>query len=148
MRASNAFTLAAGLLVSSLARAETPAATFDDTAPTDASEFFELPFTVPAGTVEIEIDHKSLTSGNILDWGVQDETNAFRGWGGGNTEPAIIGVDRASRSYLTGAINAGMWHVLVGKAQIVTTPSHYHVDVYLRTAATLAAQPERRPYKD
>lgn len=141
--------LVALALLPALARAESPTVSFSDTVPTDG-EFFWLPFDVPSGTVEIEVRHASLSEQdkNILDWGVRDEQGRFRGWGGGNSEPAIVGVDRASRSYLTGPINPGTWKVLVGKAKIVDTAGRYQVDVFLRTSPTLAAQPERRPYAD
>jgi hypothetical protein len=39
-----------------------------------------------------------------------------------------------------------MWEVLVGKAQIVTNPANYSVNIYIRSAATQPPQPERRPY--
>jgi hypothetical protein len=132
------------------ALADSPAVSLSGTVPSDSAEFFLLPFTVPSGVAEIEIDHTSISAqnANILDWGLRDEAGRFRGWGGGNTEPAIIGIDRASRSYLTGPINAGTWNVLVGKAKVVDSQGQYQVQIYLRTSPTLAPQPERRPYKD
>lgn len=122
---------------------------FDGNVPTGTAgsgDFFYLPFAVPAGTQEIEIRHADLSSNNILDWGLDDPSKKFRGWGGGNVEPAIVGIDRASRSYLTGPIDAGSWRVVVGKAKIADPPGQYHVEVYLRASPTLAAQPERAPY--
>jgi hypothetical protein len=77
------------------------------TVPDDQYKHFFLPFDVPAGTTEIQIHHDDLSDQNILDWGLVDETGKFRGWGGGNTEDAIVGVDAATRSYLPGPINAG-----------------------------------------
>ncbi|HVO30743.1 MAG TPA: CehA/McbA family metallohydrolase [bacterium] len=120
--------------------------TFDGAVQTTGGDFFYLPFSVPAGTQEIEILHADLSSNNILDWGLDDANGTFRGWGGGNTENAVVGIDRASRSYLTGPIAAGTWRVVVGKAKLVDLPGAYHVEVTLRTAPTLAAQPERTPY--
>lgn len=106
-----------------------------------------IPFDVPEGIVEIEIQHDDLSPTNILDWGLLEPSGAFRGYGGGNTEPAIIGVDRASRSYLTGPIAAGKWQIHIGKAKIVEAPAHYKIEVHLRDAPTLPPQPERAPYK-
>ncbi|MBW2225019.1 MAG: CehA/McbA family metallohydrolase [Deltaproteobacteria bacterium] len=101
---------------------------------------------MPEGIVEIEVQHDDLSSENILDWGL-DDPNGFRGWGGGNREPAIVGVQAASRSYVPGPIPTGTWEVVVGKARIVETPALYEVDIILRTVATLPPQP-RAPYED
>ena len=121
----------------------------DGPVPDGGLDHFFVPFDVPEGTVEIEVQHDDLSDDNILDWGLDDPAG-FRGWGGGNTEPAVIGVDRASRSYVPGPITPGTWRVVVGKAKIVAEPAMYQLRVTLRTAAqaTLAAQPERAPYAD
>jgi MYXO-CTERM domain-containing protein len=108
--------------------------------------FFDVPFEVPPGTVELEVRHDNLTSENILDWGLEDP-QGFRGYGGGNAEPAIVGEKAASRSYLVGPLPPGTWKVTVGKALIRKTPARYRIEVHLRTRATLAPQPERRPYR-
>ena len=123
--------------------------TLDGAVPDGDETHFFVPFEVPADIVEIEIAHDDLSADNILDWGVENPAG-FRGWGGGNTEPAVIGVDRASRSYVPGPITPGTWRVVVGKAKIVAEPAMYQLRVTLRTAAqaTLAAQPERAPYAD
>jgi hypothetical protein len=107
---------------------------------------FFLDFEVPEGIVEIEVRHDNLSKVNILDWGL-DDPNGFRGWGGGNSEPAIVGVEAASRSYVPGPIPPGRWEVVVGKAQIEETPALYQIDIILRREATLPPQP-RAPYQD
>ncbi|MGE0787278.1 MAG: CehA/McbA family metallohydrolase [Sandaracinaceae bacterium] len=117
----------------------------DDDVPDDGSEFVLVPFEVPAGTVEIEIRHDDGSDANILDWGVLDP-DGFRGWGGGNSEPAIVGELAASRSYVPGPLSAGTWRIVIGKALIAEPPGHYHVEIDLRTVATLAPQTERAPY--
>jgi hypothetical protein len=109
---------------------------FDGDVPSDGGDFFYVPFTVPAGTVEIEVRHDDLSKENILDFGV-DDPKGWRGWGGGNEEPAIIGVEAASRSYMPGPIEPGQWRVLIGKAKIKAPPARYHIEIDLRTAATL-----------
>ncbi len=117
----------------------------DDEVPSDAAPYFEVPFTVPEGTVEIEVRHDDMSDANILDWGLRDPER-FRGWGGGNTEPAIVGAEAASRSYVPGPIQAGEWAVLIGQALVTETPARYHVEIFFRTTATLAPQTERAPY--
>jgi hypothetical protein len=117
----------------------------DGEVPQGEETHFFLPFDVPAGTAEIEVRHDDLSSTNILDWGL-DDPNGFRGWGGGNTEPAIVGIEAASRSYVPGPIPEGHWEVVVGKAKVRELPARYSVQIILRTEPTLAPQTERRPY--
>lgn len=120
---------------------------FDGTVPEDGERFFWIPFEVPAGAVEIEVVHDDLLEANILDWGLHEPSGAFRGWGGGNTENAVVGLEAASRSYLPGPLPAGTWRVLVGEAKLETLPAPFHVEVYVRTSnATLAPQAQRAPY--
>ncbi len=116
----------------------------DGDVPTDGA-YFEVPFEVPAGTLELEIRHDDLSSVNILDWGLLSPSG-FRGYGGGNTEPAVLNAAAASRSYLPGAIEPGTWRVYVGKAKVTELPARYAIEVVLRDTVTLAAQPERAPY--
>lgn len=111
--------------------------------PREGGDFLYLPFTVPAGTVEIEVRHDDLSAANILDFGV-DDPNGWRGWGGDLSEPSIIGVESASRCYTPGPIPAGEWKVVIGKAKL-KEPAKYRVEIELRTAATLPKQP-RKPY--
>ncbi|MCW5801050.1 MAG: CehA/McbA family metallohydrolase [Deltaproteobacteria bacterium] len=111
-----------------------------DVAPT-GGDFVDVPFEVPAGTVEIQIAHGDGSDSVILDWGVWDDTGAFRGWGGGNTEDAVIGVAESSRSYRTGPIAPGTWTLVIGKAKLDPTGGRYAVDVICRDDATLPVRP-------
>ncbi len=140
-----AFALFPIILVAMPARADTTQHIEGDV-PQDGPEHFYVPFDVPAGTVEIEVAHTDNSDTNILDWGVYDETGKWRGYGGGNTEDAIIGVAASSRSYMIGPINAGTWNVDIGKAKIIDWPEHYTIDVTYRTAPTLPPQTMRTPY--
>jgi hypothetical protein len=110
----------------------------------DERHFF-VPFEVPDGVAEIEVRHDDLSDANILDWGLEDP-QGFRGWGGGNTEPAVVGELAASRSYVPGPIPGGTWRVVVGEAKILEQPARYRIDVVLRDAPTLAPQ-ARAPYE-
>ncbi len=110
---------------------------------------FFIPFDVPEGIVEIEVVHEDTPAANTLDWGL-DDPNGFRGSGGGKSglgNPAIVGLEAASPSYVPGPIPAGTWEVVVGKANIVETPARYDICIQLRTEATLEPQP-RSPYED
>lgn len=134
------------LAASSALAQETPTYELDGEVPAGDETHFFVEFEVPEGIVEIEIRHDDLSAGNILDWGL-DDPNGFRGWGGSNSEPAFVGEQAASRSYIYGPIPAGTWEVVVGKAKIVETPARYEIDVFLRTEATLPPQ-LRAPYED
>lgn len=114
--------------------------------PDDTLRHFFVDFDVPAGTKELEISHDDLSEDNILDWGLVDEKGAFRGWGGGNTENAVVAEQAASRSYLPGPITAGKWRVVVGKAKIKQKPASFSLKVTLRDTPTLAPQTARKKY--
>lgn len=120
-------------------------------------DFHDVEFTVPAGTVEIQITHSDGSDFVILDWGVW-APEGFRGWAGGLEDDAIIGVAQSSRSYLPGPITPGTWTLAIGKAKLDATGAHYSVDIECRDNATLTVQPtaafdpvvlssERRWYK-
>src|SRR5689334_15927789 len=72
--------------------------TFDGTVMKGGLDHEKIEFAVPAGTKEIQVDHDDMSADDILDWGLTAPTG-FRGWGGGNTEPAIVGELASSRSY-------------------------------------------------
>lgn len=116
----------------------------DGEVPLDDLDHFFIPFEVPPGTVEIEVQHDDQSEVNVLDWGLED-AEGFRGWGGGNAEPAIVGLEAASRSYIPGEV-VGAWKVVVGKVQIEEMPATYHVEIFFRDTPTLAPQTERAPY--
>lgn len=128
---------------------------FSSILPYTALDFFTVPFAVPSGTAELQVDHLQTAFGttNILDWGLADPVGRVVGWGGGNTESAIVGVLATSRSYnllptsvADGFLVPGNWSVIVGKPRIATPPGSYSINVTLRDAPTLPPQPERQPY--
>lgn len=110
-------------------------------------EFFEVPFEVPVGTVELQIAHRALDDGDILDFGVMSP-EGFRGYGGGNTEDAIVGQAASSRSYLPGPLSAGPWSLYVGKAKVNSAAPRYRVEISFRTEATLPPAADRAPWVD
>lgn len=114
----------------------------------DVSEppYTALAFDVPEGVAEVEVRHDDLSEANILDWGLADP-EGIRGWGGGNTEPAVVGVEAASRSYRPGPIQAGEWQVLVGQALVDEPPARYRVEIFFRSEPTLAPMAERSTYE-
>jgi len=109
--------------------------------PVAGGDYVEVEFAVPAGTREIQITHSDGSADDILDWGVW-APEGFRGWGGGNTEDVIIGVEQSSRSYLPGAITPGTWRVVIGKAKLGAAGGHYAIDVVCRDDVTLTPRPQ------
>ncbi|MGB5811394.1 MAG: CehA/McbA family metallohydrolase, partial [Polyangiales bacterium] len=142
------FSIACSGLLASTAAAQDPIH-FEGSVPEGPNTFFFLDFEVPEGIAEIEVVHTHIPEDtpNVLDWGV-DDPNGSRGWGGSNSENAVIGEEAASRSYIPGEIPAGTWRVTVGKARLVEgEPAGYAVDIFLRETAELPPQP-REPYQD
>ena len=107
--------------------------------------FFTVPFEVPPGVAELELRHDDLSSTNILDWGLFAPDGGFVGWGGGNSEPAVINPLASSRSYRPTPLTPGTWRVLVGKALVTQRPARFRLEVETRATATLPAQ-ARTPY--
>jgi hypothetical protein len=130
-----------------VARAQEAPLRFEGPVPVGGGDYFEIAFEVPEGIREIEVAHRPLDDADTLDWGLEDP-NGFRGYGGGNLENAIVGELAASRSYLPGPIPAGRWLVTVGKARLRSAQPGYRVDITLRTAPTLPAATDRRPFAD
>jgi hypothetical protein len=108
--------------------------------PVEGGDYLLVPFTVPAGTREFTLAHDDGSDSQILDWGIWSP-DGFRGWGGGLTEPAVVGVDESSRGYLRGAITPGEWTLVIGKAKLQGVPGAYTVDLAFHDAPTLGARP-------
>jgi hypothetical protein len=104
--------------------------------PAAGGDYVDVEFVVPANTVEIKVTHADGSDNDILDWGVWSP-EGFRGWGGGNSEDAIVGVIESSRSYLIGPITPGTWRVTIGKALLDSDGGHYDITVTCYDAPTL-----------
>ncbi len=109
----------------------------------DGGDYVEVPFVVPAGTVEMTIAHVNQTNDTILDFGVwQPSPTAvpggdFRGYSGGLTDDLTIGVAQSSRGYLPGPITPGTWTLLIGKAELGGNTAHYTADITFNDVASL-----------
>ncbi len=81
--------------------------------------YFEVPFTVPAGTQRISVDfqYTGKEERASLDLGIFDPER-FRGKSGGNKSHFTISETDATPSYLPGAIPAGQWHLLIAVPNI------------------------------
>ena len=137
-------TLLAGLSASPASAAPI---VIDGTVPADGLDHFFVDLDVPTGTKEIEIRHDDQSSVNILDWGLLDQ-NGYRGWGGGTSEPIVIGEAAASRAYVPGPIAPGAWRIVVGKAKVVasaaprkTETRYYAGDFHVHSLESTDAKP-------
>ena len=111
----------------------------------DGEPAFELvPFEVPEGVAEIEVRHTDDSDRNVIDFGLLGP-DGFRGWGGGNPEPAVVGERAASRSYLPGPM-PGTWQAVLGKALVAEKPATWRIEIVLRESASLAEDPDRAPF--
>ena len=102
----------------------------------DEGDYVIVPFEVVEGALEIEIARTVNDEENILDFGVWSP-DGFRGWGGGLTDNAIIGVSESSRGYAIGPLTAGTWSLVIGKAKLEVVPAGYSLTVTMRDDATL-----------
>ena len=108
--------------------------------------YFEIPFTVPAGTHRVSVDfqYTGKEQRATLDLGVADPER-FRGQSGGNKSHFTISETDATPSYLPGAIPPGQWHLLISVPNMrVQTVSHYRAEIRFNARdedAGFAAQP-------
>lgn len=120
--------------------------TIDGAVDGNGGDYALVTFDVPAGVAELEIQHDNLTAGSVLDWGLWDPSG-FRGWGGGLTDPLVVGESAASRGYLPGPLPAGVWTVVIGKASLPGGAADYQLVITLRDAETLVPE-ARQPWAD
>ena len=85
--------------------------------------YFEIPFAVPAGTHRISVDfhYTGKDERATLDLGVADPQR-FRGESGGNKSHFTISDTDATPSYLSGAIPAGQWRLLIAVPNMRRAP--------------------------
>jgi hypothetical protein len=93
--------------------------------------YFEVPFSVPAGTHRISVDfsYTGKEERTTLDLGVEDPER-FRGESGGNKGHFTISETDATPSYLPGPIPVGQWRLLIAVPNIRTqTLAHYRAEI-------------------
>ena len=93
--------------------------------------YFDLPFTVPAGThrISVDVQYSGKEQRATLDLGIADPER-FRGESGGNKSHFTISETDATPSYLPGAIPAGVWRLLIAVPNMrPQTVSHYKAEI-------------------
>jgi len=113
-----------------------------------SNEFPLLPFEVPPGIARLHVryqvsrqlsgDKAGWQEGNIVDIGLFDPRGAefltakgLRGWSGTARQEFTIGADEATPGYLSGPIQPGIWHVVLGLYQLAPEGCDYRVVVTL-----------------
>lgn len=105
----------------------------------DQHTYRELPFDVPAGTTRITVDvdytgrdEKTTIDLGLLGPGGFAEQDGFRGWSGGSKHRFTVSATDATASFLPGAIQPGMWRVLLGIPNIrAASKATYTAKVWL-----------------
>ena len=104
--------------------------------PSQKQTYFDVPFTVPAGTHRITVTFENLGKDQhtVLDLGIADPFR-FRGNSGGNKNHFTIGETDATPSYLPGAIPPGRWKLLISVPNIrAGVTSRYRAEVWFNSA--------------
>ena len=116
----------------------------------DFETYREVPFNVPAGvrrvTVWLSYDKADRT---VVDLGLWDPQR-FRGWSGGRRDRITVGETDATPGYLSGALPAGRWSVVLGVPNIrAGVRSRFRVSVFFdRGGATAASDAIAAPLVD
>jgi len=104
-----------------------------------ARRYILLPFTVPMGVRRLEVWYSfDAPLSNHIDLGLFDPrgyefpaSEGFRGWSGSAREHIVVTEHGASPGYLPGPLIPGIWHVLLGLAQVSSSGCRYCVEVLL-----------------
>ncbi|HVT96818.1 MAG TPA: CehA/McbA family metallohydrolase [Acidobacteriaceae bacterium] len=104
--------------------------------PAQNQTYFEVPFTVPAGTHRITVAFHNLGKAEhtVLDLGIADPFR-FRGQSGGNKDHFTLSETDATPSYLPGAIPPGRWKLLISVPNIrAGVTSRFRAEVWFNSA--------------
>lgn len=109
-----------------------------------------LPFEVSEGCtrIDIRLEHEA---DQILDLGLLDPRagttpteDGFRGWSGGARQSVFVALREATPGYLPGAIPAGRWSVMLGRAKVDPSGCRYRVEIRLTHGVAEEPLPEFR----
>jgi predicted metal-dependent phosphoesterase TrpH len=110
-----------------------------------------LPFEVSHGCTRIEVRYEH-QAGHILDLGLLDphatpfpSEGGFRGWSGSARQRIFVAQREATPGYLAGALPAGRWQVLLGRAKVEASGCRYRVEVRCEYGKFESELPPYRP---
>jgi hypothetical protein len=96
----------------------------------ELSDYRSIYFNLPKEYSYIEIEYSfEKEKGCIIDIGVFDPQNIFRGWSGSSKQKIYISETSATPGYIAGEINSGIWTIILGLAKVVDSGCRYRVVV-------------------
>ncbi len=96
----------------------------------EASDYKYIYFILPEGYTSIEIEYDfDKEQGCIIDIGIFDPKNTFRGWSGSSKTKIYIGNMSATPGYISGEMPSGTWSIVLGLAKVVKFGCRYRVIV-------------------
>jgi hypothetical protein len=98
-----------------------------------------LPLQVPAGSQTLRVLLDFDADGAVLDLGCFGPSG-FRGWSGGARRSFVIGARAATPGYLSGELEPGIWHAVLGLHRIPASGARYEL-----TAEATALPPDPMP---
>lgn len=105
--------------------------------------YFEVPVEIPGNVARLEVSYgyerrewRELGNGdvavneiNIIDLGIRDQSNCFRGASGSERSSFYITENEATPGYISGEIQPGNWAVVLGAYKIQANGCPLHIDV-------------------
>jgi hypothetical protein len=89
-----------------------------------ASPWHYLPVEVPAGACALRVELEYERSSAVMDLGCFGPAG-FRGWSGGARRTFVITTGAATPGYLSGELEAGTWHVVIGLHRVPPGGAEY-----------------------
>ncbi|MCP9495425.1 MAG: CehA/McbA family metallohydrolase [Pyrinomonadaceae bacterium MAG19_C2-C3] len=121
------------------------------------SRYVYVPFDVPPNTARISISYQyeRANGANTIDIGLFDarstgsdtDPRGFRGWSGGRRSEFSISPNEATPGYLSGAMTAGTWRIILGLYKVAPTGVDVSFKIGIETEETGASNPTPAPHK-
>lgn len=109
-----------------------------------ASPYQQVPFDVTPGTESVEVRLSFDRARGVVDLGC-DGAAGFRGWSGGARSRFVIGAETATPGYLPGALEEGVWSVVLGLHRIPADGLDVTVEIDRPAATAPASEPPAPP---
>lgn len=121
------------------------------------SRYVYVPFDVPPNTARISISYQyeRANGANTIDIGLFDarstgsdtDPRGFRGWSGGRRSEFFISRDEATPGYLSGAMPAGTWRIILGLYKVAPTGVDVSFKIEIETEENNSSKSTPAPRK-
>lgn len=117
------------------------------------SPYLEVVFEVPTGAATLEVALDYDRAAGVVDLGCRGP-DGFRGWSGGARRSYVVGRERSTPGYLSGALEAGIWAVVLGLHRVPGDGLDVEVAISVPATSAVPADPSpptvpgRRPRRD